>query len=46
MGVGAAIAIGSQGEKGYRALFVMKVKTINLDRYKVLILELNTVKSG
>lgn len=27
MGVGAAIASGSQGEKGNRALFVMNVKT-------------------
>jgi len=30
IGVGAAIAMGNQGEKGYRALLVIKVITIKI----------------
>ena len=38
IGVGAAIAIGSQGEKGYKALFVIKVKiSMKMERlFKVI----------
>jgi hypothetical protein len=46
IGVGAAIASGSHGEKGYRALFVINVKTnIKINRGLERSLEKN-VKSG
>ena len=46
IGVGAAIAIGNQGEKGYNALLVIKVSTIKDETKIVLIFELNVLKSG
>lgn len=47
IGVGAAIAIGSQGEKGYKALFVIKVKTSIKGKNQVVgNTEVNEVKSG
>jgi hypothetical protein len=46
IGVGAAIANGSQGEKGYKALFVINVRTnIKIRKGLEILLEKN-VKSG
>lgn len=45
IGVGAAIAIGNQGEKGYRALLVMKVSNIKPMRNILLVLEEKDEKS-
>ncbi len=46
MGVGAAIAMGSHGEKGYKALFVMKVRTNIIDKILETTSEEKKVKSG
>jgi hypothetical protein len=46
MGVGAAIAMGSHGEKGYKALFVMKVRTNMIAKILETTLEEKKVKSG
>lgn len=46
IGVGAAIAIGNQGEKGYKALLVIKVRVIKIETRTLLILDLNELKSG
>ena len=46
MGVGAAIAMGSHGEKGYKALFVMKVRTNMTAKILETISEEKKVKSG
>jgi hypothetical protein len=45
IGVGAAIAKGNQGEKGYKALLVIKVITIRRTRRESPRLEENLVKS-
>jgi hypothetical protein len=44
--VGAAIAIGNHGEKGYRALLVIKVRTSIEDNNCEVRSELKNVKSG
>jgi hypothetical protein len=46
MGVGAAIAMGSHGEKGYKALFVIKVKINITARILETTSEEKKVKSG
>ena len=46
IGVGAAIAIGSQGEKGKIALFVMKVSIKKRVSRALELDEVNTKKSG
>lgn len=46
IGVGAAIARGSQGEKGYKALFVIKVSTRKVITKALGMSEVKKVKSG
>lgn len=46
IGVGAAIAIGSQGEKGKIALFVIKVSIKKRVSNTLELEEVNTKKSG
>jgi len=45
MGVGAAIAMGNHGEKGYSALFVMKVRIIKITNKELPVSEEKEVKS-
>jgi len=46
IGVGAAIAIGSHGENGYKALLVMKVRISIEESNCEIRSELKNVKSG
>ena len=46
IGVGAAIAIGSHGENGYKALLVMKVRVSIKESNCEIRSELKNVKSG